>query len=137
MIAIIAILVSLLLPAVNAAREAARRMQCINNLRQLGLAAECSREHASSLPIGRLGKEWTADPNLGTGKTQPGSWLFNVLPYMEEGSLYELMMGANAEARFSRMHWCKCINRKLADFFARLGAAPAFHSMECFPVISR
>jgi prepilin-type N-terminal cleavage/methylation domain-containing protein len=92
-IAIIGVLVSLLLPAVNSAREAARRTQCLNHLRQLGLAGIMHGESQGYYPSGGWNYEWTADPNRGFGKKQPGSWLFSVLPYMEEHATFDLAKG--------------------------------------------
>ncbi len=75
-IAIIAILVGLLLPAVQAAREAARRMSCSNNLRQIGLAAH--NYHAAFKQFPRQ-----AVPNLGH------TWVTAMLPYFERGAVQE------------------------------------------------
>ena len=92
-IAIIAMLVTLLLPAVQSAREAARRTQCINGLKQMGLAALNHESVQGSMPSGGWGKEWTADPNRGFGPEQPGSWQFNILPYMEYNDVHDLAKG--------------------------------------------
>jgi prepilin-type N-terminal cleavage/methylation domain-containing protein/prepilin-type processing-associated H-X9-DG protein len=81
-IAIIGILVALLLPAIQAAREAARRSQCLNNLKQLGLAVLNFESSKKGLPQGhRMTK-------LGTDIDSLGSWVTEVLPYLEEGSLF-------------------------------------------------
>ena len=87
-IAIIAMLVTLLLPAVQAAREAARRTQCSNNLRQLGLGALNCESALGHLPAGGWGWQWVGDRDLGSGKEQPGGWIFAILPYIEETSFY-------------------------------------------------
>ena len=92
-IAIIGVLVSLLLPAVNSAREAARRLQCANQVRQISLAAIMHENTQGYFPTGGWGKEWTADPNRGFGKKQPGGWAFSVLPYMEEQAIRDLALG--------------------------------------------
>ena len=83
-IAIIGVLVALLLPAVQAAREAARRTQCGNNLKQLGLSAHTFTDTYNRLPPGG-GRQGGGG---GLGNTDFGSWLVYVLPYVEQNNLY-------------------------------------------------
>src|SRR5690606_12151353 len=89
-IAIIAILVALLLPAVQSAREAARRMSCGNNLKQIGLALHSYHSSHSRFPPGR-------------GNPLPG--LFSaqafLLPYLEQGNLENLIDYNSAPTTFS------------------------------------
>ena len=89
-IAIIGILIALLLPAVQAAREAARNLQCKNHLKQMGTAAMVHENTHGFFPSGGWSCRWIGDPDRGMGKDQPGSWFFSILPYMELQSLFDL-----------------------------------------------
>lgn len=87
-IAIIGTLVSLLLPAVQAAREAARRAQCQNNMKQLGLAVLNYESARKSLPPGNLGWDPDTDNHGPSGKPRT-PFVVWILPYLEEGNAYE------------------------------------------------
>jgi prepilin-type N-terminal cleavage/methylation domain-containing protein len=93
-IAIIAILVGLLLPAVQKVREAAARMSCQNNIKQLSLATvNCSDTNQGKIPAG-LGNYPIAaavSPNNGQG-----GLLFHILPYVEQGNTYKATLGTDS-----------------------------------------
>ena len=89
-ITIIAILIALLLPAVQAAREAARRTQCRNNLKQLALAMLNHEQNRGCFPPGGWGHQWVGDADRGFDWRQPGGWIYNILPFLEQDSLWAL-----------------------------------------------
>lgn len=111
-IAIIGILVALLLPAVQAAREAARRCSCQNNLTQLGLAVHNYEFAHETLPAGVLNPD-------GPIRSEPAGrhvgWIVQVLPYFEETTVYKLFdqeAGAydpkNADVRKLELELLQC-----------------------------
>lgn len=88
-VAIIGLLITLLLPAVQAARESARQIECKNNLKQLALASYGHHDVHGHFPSGGWGWYWVGDADRGFGKDQPGGWIYNLLPYFEQYSLYD------------------------------------------------
>ena len=91
-IAIIGLLVAILLPAVQAARETARRTGCTNNLRQIGIALTTYHDNHGTLPAA-VADNWGGSPQL-------HSWAVFILPYVEEASLfalYDFAAGQNAD----------------------------------------
>jgi prepilin-type N-terminal cleavage/methylation domain-containing protein len=84
-LAIIALLIGLLLPAVQKVREAAARVQCANNLKQFGLACLNYNFRFKSLPPG--GK---MDPD-GDWNADKGNWLVHTLPYLEQDNIFRLL----------------------------------------------
>ena len=99
-IAIIGILVALLLPAIQAAREAARRSQCMNNMRQVGIGLHNHVSAKGKLPSGGEGTVWTPG-SIGTGFDITSTYT-QLLPYLEEvtiASLYDYKYAYNDLAR--------------------------------------
>ena len=113
-IAIIGILVALLLPTVQAAREAARRMSCSNNLKQIGLALHNYHDTYNSLPTGWA--DWTGFYS-GTVQVRASHANVALLPFTEAGNL--------ADRYDDHVPWDHPNNQPLATFMPEFYACPS------------
>jgi prepilin-type N-terminal cleavage/methylation domain-containing protein/prepilin-type processing-associated H-X9-DG protein len=99
-IGIIGILIALLLPAVQAARESARRTQCINHLKQIGIAVHAHHNSLKLCPTGGM-EGWigitrdTGGKPLTAPKQEVG-WAFQILPYLEQNAVYDLPLAGRS-----------------------------------------
>ena len=126
-IAIIGILIALLLPAVQAAREAARRMACTNNLKQIGLALHNYHDTHRTLPIGWLGFDAAGTANF---EGNPGwAWSTRILPFLEQQPLYEdidmnapIVAAGNAQASLTVVPTFLCPSDVGKDVFELMNA---------------
>ena len=91
-IAIVGILIGLLLPAVQSAREAGRRTQCANNLKQIGIALHCHHDALGTLPAGDYAKTAGQCPGgswvITHVSEDRANWMILILPYLEQAALY-------------------------------------------------
>jgi len=116
-IAIIAVLIGLLLPAVQKVREAASRMSCTNNLKQMGIALQTHHDTLGFFPSGGTNAfpDMGANGNPPTGQKQPGSWAFSILPYMEQGNVFSSANQGTAKAALIKNYFCPSRRAPLAS----------------------
>lgn len=150
-IAIIAILVAILLPAVQRAREAANKSRCQNNLKQLVLGLHNYHDAHNTFPPGQIVTRWVTsgtvrfvDPTEAYSNNQVignqgVSWMYHVLPYIEQGNLYqfwrsEFNVYGNAEFAFG----AQFLNQpQQINQWIKLGYAPAQAEIPMFYCPSR
>ncbi len=139
-ISIIGLLISLLLPAVQAAREAARQTQCKNNITQLALGCLNHETINGRYPTGGWNWRWTGDADRGTDWHQPGGWIYNVLPFIEQQSLHDMGAGLGAwnspakkDAQTKRMcsllNGINCPTRRQAILYPYVKSWPNYNSL--------
>jgi len=119
-IAIIGVLVALLLPAVQAAREAARRMQCSNHLKQIGLGLQNYHDTFQSLPFGARARFVQSTSATPTGQGWGPSWYVGILPFCEQKPLSDLFEAAQTGTLSNLGQWA-------VDFTPSIGRA-GFHA---------
>jgi prepilin-type N-terminal cleavage/methylation domain-containing protein len=106
-IAIIAVLIGLLLPAVQKVREAAARIRCVNNVKQFALATHTYTEAVNRVP--QLWYQTTANPR------ETGSLFFYLLPYIEQGNVYDLAGAGQLGSSVKRAS--NIVNNKLINLY--------------------
>lgn len=87
------VVIAFLLPAIQSARESARRVHCANNVPQLALACNVHVVAQEHFPANGWGSCWTGDPDRGFGMEQPGGWINNILPWLEQQNIRDLGVG--------------------------------------------
>jgi prepilin-type N-terminal cleavage/methylation domain-containing protein len=95
-IAIIGILIALLLPAIQASRESARNLECMNHIKQLAAAMNGYIDAERHFPSGGYGTAYSPHPDRGLGLNQPGGFFYDLLPFMENRQLFDLGKGVGA-----------------------------------------
>ena len=126
-IAIIGILVALLLPAIQAAREAARRAECINHLKQIGIGFLNHESTFKMLPGGGWNAVYVGDPELGHGKLQPGGWMYQILPFVEEQAIYNLTEDGDKLTVTPKQREQSIELQRLGDTNVQLSVSPTAH----------
>jgi prepilin-type N-terminal cleavage/methylation domain-containing protein/prepilin-type processing-associated H-X9-DG protein len=142
-LAIFAVLLALLLPAVQRAREAAARVRCVNNLKQLALGCHAHHDAQGHLPTGGWGWTWTGDPDRGFGRQQPGGWVFNLLPFLEQQGLHGTGAGLPGAAKRvalaardgTALSLLICPSRRAVALYPN--TAPAPHNADYNPAVGK
>ncbi len=98
-IVVVVILLGLLVPAVQGAREAARRTQCKGNLRQVALACRNFASRHGILPYPGWDAGYVGDPDLRVDANRNGGWLYLILPFVERTNLHEMGAGLTGAAK--------------------------------------
>jgi prepilin-type processing-associated H-X9-DG protein len=93
-LAILAVVLGFLVPAILQVRELSNRARCANNLKHIGMAMLAHHTMKHRFPSGGWGWLWVGDPDRPSAQAQPGGWMYNVLPYVDQGQLYALGTGA-------------------------------------------
>ena len=146
-ITIIGVLVGMLLPAVQAAREAGRRAQCANNIKQLALGMQTHLQALGFFPSGGWGYMWTPQPARGAGPPQPGGWGYAVLPYIGQQALYDLgntvsptdetsttLLNANRQRLQTPLSVWHCPRAVSPRFFPSAAASASVSARLCAPM---
>ncbi|MCA9184489.1 MAG: DUF1559 domain-containing protein [Pirellulaceae bacterium] len=123
-IAIVGILIALLLPAIQAAREAGRNTECKNKIRQIALAFHNFESAYGHFAGDGWGYRWVGDPDREARERQPGGWLYRILPFIEEEAITQLGRDGDpnritpqqraglAEATRHHLTWFNCPTRR-------------------------
>ncbi|MGL4514548.1 MAG: DUF1559 domain-containing protein [Lacipirellulaceae bacterium] len=113
-VAIIGVLVALLLPAVQGARESARGAACRSNLRQVAVGTLLFEGTHREFPQGGWGSRWVGVAGRGSGESQPGGWVYRVAPYVEEAHFWTASAPADTSYLMRPASIFACPSRRAA-----------------------
>lgn len=144
-IAIIGILIALLLPAIQSARESGRRSTCQNHLRNIAHGFILHEEAYKVFPSGGWGHNWAGDPDHGAGLSQPGGWAFSILPFIEQKSLHQLGKGTTSAQKLvtngqriqTPISIYVCPTRRRAETFPIVSAGATYINVTEPPTVAR
>lgn len=138
-IAIVGILVALILPAVQSAREAVRKTECKNHLKQIGTAFHLHHDTYKHFPTNGWGWRWAGDSQRGFGQSQPGGWCFNVLPFLEHEAARELATGGMPTSQLLQtpLEVLYCPSRRATASYPVGAGLPTIHNAALVAVASR
>jgi prepilin-type N-terminal cleavage/methylation domain-containing protein len=136
-IAIIGILIALLLPAVQAARESARRSQCANNVKQLALAMIHHEDVHKHLPTAGWWGSWVGEPDRGYDIRQPGGWIYNILPFIEQQEIRDMGQGLPNNPKWAAFQQRDAVTISYLNCPSRRASVPYPNGSGHTPVNSR
>jgi len=123
--AIIGVLIALLLPAVQKVRETANKLKCANNLKQIGIGLINHHTMYHHFPTDGWGWNWVGEPDRPSNYTQPGGWVYNLLPYVEQEQLRKQGIGLGTAQRKAAL--AEVIKTPLALFNCPSRRAPGLY----------
>ncbi|MCL6505357.1 MAG: DUF1559 domain-containing protein [Pirellulales bacterium] len=120
-VAITSLLAALLMPAVQQAREAARRVECASHLKQIGLALLQHTDRKRTLPSSGWGWKWPPYPGR-EAERQPGSWVYVILPHLEQTGLHSAAI-SQTERLTTPLALFYCPSRRRAELYPCVNTA--------------
>src|SRR4051812_34150195 len=87
-VVVIGALLALLMPKLQGTNCGRVSSQCKNNMHNIGLACNQYRKAWNAYPSGGWGPDWTGDPDMGFGRSQPGGWAYSLLPFLDQETLH-------------------------------------------------
>lgn len=119
---ILVVSLAILAPAIQVGRESDRRVTCRAHLKEIGTALLAHEAAQGRFVSNGWSYVWVGDPDRGSGRKQPGGWIYNVLPYLGRSDIHDLPKGLQGEARLKAaaemtgqpVVWFNCPTRRAA-----------------------
>lgn len=126
---IICAVAALALPAIQALRESARRVQCSGQVQRIAVGWLDHESAQGHLPAGGFGWDWVGDPDRGFGVDQPGGWTYNILPYMDAAALHDGGQGAEINELTKAKIRGELVDTPFAAYYCPSRRAPSLYPL--------